>query len=506
MQTAAIAEVLKPDVIRAAQEPEAKDVPAPKPIENSPPPIAIENVPPPNPIEIDLPPKPAATAPLPKPIEKGPSKNAPPPLAESQRADVGMRDTLAEVFQYALDHHPALQMRKYEVEAARARLITARLLPNPELMLQTTSPTDTDGPTELTTRLMFTVPLGPKRAWRSAVAQTAIFEAQKALGRETKTILAEAADAAIEVLYLQEQETLYDQLAKLSVQIAVLQKERFKIAATPYRSAVLAELTAHTLELDTRNTAARLNQAKVRLARALGIADASPPPLAGRLAAESLALPPLPGVLERASRTAPELAQATGAVQESRQQHILERWKAVPDVSLGPRMRSDLSGTPNDRIGARVQVDVPLFDRNQGRIAETAADIQTNCAKYEMLRVATLSDVAALYRELEDVQSRADYYQTQIQPLTAQTETALHDAFEDRAVTAYELTDLFSSLVRMKLSDLELRHEHERLRTRLELLLECPLTDLGGSQPASLPPEPISIPTPPAIPAEEAKP
>ena len=45
-----------------------------------------------------------------------------------------------------------------------------------------------------------------KRAWRTAVAQSGIYEAQMALSRETKTLLTEAADSAIEVLYLQEQE------------------------------------------------------------------------------------------------------------------------------------------------------------------------------------------------------------------------------------------------------------------------------------------------------------
>ena len=432
--------------------------------------------------------------------------NGSPRFAELSQTDAGAQQAIANVLQYALDHHPALRVRKHEVEAAQARLITARLLPNPELMLQTSSPTDTEGPSQLTTRLMFTVPIGPKRALRTAVAQTGIYESQMALGRETKTILTEAADSAIEVLYLQEQEAIYEQLAKLSEQVAIIQKEQFNAAAVPYRNAVLSELTAYNLELERRNTAARLSQAKVRLARAMGIADASPPPVEGRLTAEPLVFSPLPAVLSRAGRTAPELAQSCGAIQESRQQNALERWKAVPDLSIGPRLQNDLSGSPNDRFGGRVQVDVPIFNRNQGNIAETAADIQTNCAKYDMIRVATLNDVASLYRELQDVQSRAEYYRARIQPLAEQTEQALRAAFEDRAVTAYELTDLLGSLARIKLNDLDLRHEHQRLRTRLELLLECPLSAIGGGEVPPLPPESIPLPTPQEMPADSLKP
>jgi outer membrane protein TolC len=129
-----------------------------------------------------------------------------------------------------------------------------------------------------------------------------------------------------------------------------------------------------------------------------------------------------------------------------------------------------------------------------GNIAESAADVQTNCAKYDLIKITTLNDVASLYVELQDTQARAEYYKTSIQPLTERTETALREAFEDRAVTAYELADLLESLARMKLSDLDLRHQHQRLRTRLELLLECPISSLGGGELPAAPPESIPVP------------
>jgi outer membrane protein, heavy metal efflux system len=428
--------------------------------------------------------------------------NAPVRLADLNQVSAGARQTVAGVIQYALEHHPALRVRQHEVEAARARMITARLLPNPELMMQTSSPTDTDGSTDLTTRLMFTIPIGPKRAWRTSAAQSDIFTAQKALSFETKIILAEAADAAIEVLYLQEQSSIYDQLVKLSDQVSIIQKESFKAAIVPYRNAVLSELSAYNLELERRTSASRLNQSKVRLARAMGIPDASPPHVEGQLAVELIALPQLSSVLDRAGQTSPELAQKCGAIQSSRQQHMLERWNALPDISLGPRVQNDLSGEPNNRLGARVQMDLPIFNRNQGNIAEKAAEIQINCATYDLVRVTTLNDVAALYNELQDTQSRAEFYKARIQPLTEQSEQAIETAFQDRTVTAYELTKLMETLSRLKLSDLELRYEHYRLRTRLELLLECPLSSFSEHEASPLPPESISMPIPQDIPAE----
>ena len=88
----------------------------------------------------------------------------------------------------------------------------------------------------------------------------------------------------------------------------------------------------------------------------------------------------------------------------------------MPDIAVGPRLRGDLE-SPEEESLARVEVDLPLFDRNQGHIAEAAADLHANSASNDLMQVATLNDVAAMYLELQDVQSRSDYYRTHVRPL-----------------------------------------------------------------------------------------
>jgi cobalt-zinc-cadmium efflux system outer membrane protein len=413
--------------------------------------------------------------------------------------------TLAGVVQFAIDHHPLLRVRQYEVEAARARLITARLLPNPHLMFEVENPAAANavgsGPPELVARLMFTIPLGPKRELRSAVAQTDIRQTKLAMSREVKQVLAEAADAAVAVLALEEKVALYGRLAALAGEVVTAQKQRFEIAAVPYRNLVLVELSANRIELARQDTIAMLDQAKVRLARAMGLSDGLPPAIEGQLLAEPVRFSPLPAVLARAAAVAPQLAQSRAIVERSDQQLALEKWKAVPDVAVGPRLAGDLASPAPESLAARVEVDLPIFDRNQGHIAEAAADLHANSARNDLVQVATLNDVAALYLELQDVQSRADYYRTHVRPLAGRTETVLREAFQDRAITAYELNDLLESLARMDLNDLELRYQHQRLRTRLEILLECRLSQLDGAETAAAPPEVVPAPPGPLAPA-----
>ena len=100
------------------------------------------------------------------------------------------------------------------------------------------------------------------------------------------------------------------------------------------------------------------------------------------------------------------------------------------------------------------------------------------------------------------MQSRAEYYRQRIKPLLERTEVALCGAFEERAVPAYELTDLLEYIVRMRLHDVTVRYQHERLRTQLEVLLECPLAHVGAVEsPAPTPPAPAEV-----IPAPRPKP
>jgi cobalt-zinc-cadmium efflux system outer membrane protein len=414
---------------------------------------------------------------------------------KSADTDTAAATSIAEVLQFAIIHHPLLQIRAHEVEAARARLVTARLLPNPELTVDAGAVSDEPGAARLNTRLMFKLPIGPKREWRTAAAETAIREKQLGLGRETKTVLMEAADAAIEVLYLEELTAVYGQLSALANRVVQIQKERFTAAAVPYRNVVLVELSASHIELARREALQRLDEAKVRLARAMGLPNGSPPPLAGHLAVESVVFVNLPAVLDRARQVAPELARSQAAVQEGQQQLCLEQWKAVPDLAIGPHLNGDMGAPADERVSARAIMDLPFFDRNQGHIAESAADLQTRCAQRALAEVSTLNDVAALYLELRNVQSQAEYYGAQIKPLIERTEVALREAFEDRAVAAYELTDLMEALARMRLSDVDMRHEHQRLRTRLEVLLECPFARAAAGQ-MPTPPEVLPAPKP----------
>jgi cobalt-zinc-cadmium efflux system outer membrane protein len=426
-------------------------------------------------------PAPASVEPdEPMPFARSPSLQ--PAEATLPRDD--QRMAIDDVLQYALDHHPVLRQRQHEVEIAQAKLVTAGLLPNPQLTFDTDTPTRVAGETQLSGRLMFTVPTGGKRRYGMRAAQAGIQRAQMTVSVETEAVLVAAAETALEVLYLQELSETLGHLSELAAQGAEIQKARFELKAIPFTDKIIAETDAAEIETRRLDTAAKLESARMRLGRTIGINPPRPVAVAGQLAAIPIPDLPLENLLAAAQQTRPELAAARSAITESQWQLALARAKAVPDLQIGPRAQTEI-GTWNDTAGARVQFDLPVFNRNQGGIAESSALVRARCAGLEAVELSTLNDVAAAHAELMPLRSRLDYYEKQIVPLAASTETMILEVYKSRAIEAVQVSDLQQKFARMRLSHLDLRYRYNQLLMRLELFLGRCLSDLPGTPSAS---------------------
>lgn len=328
-------------------------------------------------------------------------------------------------------------------------------------------------------RVMFTVPTGPKLRLAQNAAEKQIQSARWAMSWETKRLLMEAADAALEAAYYQQRCDLELQRATIAEQAVLNQQERFKIRQAAFRDVVAAQLDAGNAELAKRAAEAGLDQSQVRLSRALGRTDVVRPKILNDLSPEPLAAAPLDRVLAQARQTAPQLAQGANNIAAGEYRLSLEQWKAIPDFAIGPRYRYTYSDHSEGELGGRFTTDLPVIDRNQGRIVESAAQLKAEHARYRVTEIAALNDVAAAYLQLGEVQKRWDYFQVKIRPLMEATEATLRESLNDRTMTAGDLIILRDEFAKMRLVELELRQTHVRLRTRLELLLECRLATLA---------------------------
>ena len=405
--------------------------------------------------------------------------------------------TVNEALQYALENHPLLRARQHEVEIARAKLITAGLLPNPQLVLDVDSAhsaTDTLGAMRGGSdvagagRLVFQIPTGGKLRLGKHTAEAGIQRAQCALSVQTEITLLGAAQAALDVLYLQELVLLHGELSALAAKGAEIQSARFELKAIPFSDKIIAETDAAAAEMRRLDTLTRLEGARLRLARAIGMDPPRPVSMSGQLFAASVADVPLARIVAEAARTRPELARARAAVNEAQWQLELARARAVPDIGLGPRFETrrshetDEIGVPRQTdeslVGARFQVDLPIFNRNQGGIAESAAQLRASGARLDVTRLTTLNDVAAAYVELMSLRSHLSYYESQVVPLARQTEAMILEAYAARAIDPIQVSDLQQKFAQMRLSYLALRYRYNQLLLQLEIFLGRRISDL----------------------------
>ncbi|MHB1034594.1 MAG: TolC family protein [Pirellulales bacterium] len=434
---------------------------------------------------------PTPTAPA-KAADRPPAANVKPTGVPPRATTVDQAMTFEQVLQYSLEHHPLLKARQYEVEAARAKLTTAGLLPNPRFVMDSRSPTAKDDPTELTARVMFTVQTAGKRRLAQSVAEADIQRAAVLLSKETERVLMEAVDAANEVLYLQELAVLDAQFSDLAAMSAKMAQEKLKGGGATEVESLLTEVNAVDIESDRLKTINKLEASRLRLARAMGVPELRPVSIQGKLAVEPVPPVPLDAVLATARQRRPDLAEAEAEVVLRRQQLALAYAKARPDFEIGPRFHESFRDT--DSLGVRFEMDLPVFDRNQGGICQRAAQVQSARALADAAELASLGDVAAVYVQLEPLQSRLRYYETDVLPLATRTENVLRDAIAAQTIDPSALSNHLMKLGKMRMDYLELRYLYNHLRMRLELFLGCRLGDLAqettNGQAAATPQEP----------------
>lgn len=412
-------------------------------------------------------------------LDGGEEASVTPPafLPELTDPGAGKPWTMDELLQFTLEHHPSLRARQHEVEIARAKLVTARLLPNPQLVMDTESPVHDADTTDLTGRVTFEIPLGGKRRLRESAARSGVCLARAALSRNTEEVLVEAADAAIEVLYLQELLALRTQQSELASKKAKAESPEFD-RQTPEVNLVdkvQADIGAAAMETRRRDAETLLTTARLRASRAIGL---SPPELLavrGQLVFDSAPLLPLDAVLAAARRSKPELEEVRAALTQSQSQHELAHAEAIPDPEMGPRYQ-DALGEAKDEIGARFNIDLPLFDRNQGGILETAAQVRANRAILDGAELAVLSDMTSAYMELQSIRSTLGFYETRAMQLVDYYEDLLSKPEIRKTISEKQATEILEELLELRVRELELRYRYVRLLGRMQLVLGIQIT------------------------------
>ena len=278
----------------------------------------------------------------------------------------------------ALDHNLGLLAEKYSIPVAEARIVTARLRPNPIVsiggdhldVLGTGYSTDNSGgPSEYSIRTDFVLERGGKRESRIAVAQNVKAVTELLLLNSARSLVLDVQSAFVDVLLAKANlELAKENLASLHTVVGVNEK-RVKLGDLAEVELVRLQLAELQFENTVRQAELRLGTSRSRLHILLGRAKAQPrPDAAGDLQRDILVLA-MNTLQLQAKEQRPDLQAVIRDQARSRSEVLLQLAQGKVDYTVGSeyRRQQGLAGRGNS-MGVFFQTNIPLFNRNQGEI------------------------------------------------------------------------------------------------------------------------------------------
>ena len=314
-----------------------------------------------------------------------------------------------------------LSAARHELLALDGAVQQAGLAPNPSLSMERL---DTRRDTrETTLQLSQPLELGGKRQARVQAAQRGRDGASAELALRHAQVRTDVAVAWFAVLSAQEQLRLAQQASELAQRAAQATGRRVVAGKVSPVEETRAQVAASTVKLDLIRAQSTLATARTRLAALWG----NPSPRFERAdgaMTELSALPALPELAHQRAQLArsPSMQAAQGEIERRRALAQVELSRRTPDVTLSiGSKRSEELGRTQAVFG--VSVPLPLFDRNQGNVLESARRV-------DQARDAAAATARRLESELS--QAREEYEAARRQAL------ALHDEILPGAQSAYD--------------------------------------------------------------------
>lgn len=186
--------------------------------------------------------------------------------------------------------------------------------------------------------------------------------------------------------------------------------------------------------------------------------------------ADLIALRPLPTdtatLLDLAQRQRPRILAALANAEAKNLDLRQERRKAIPDLAVGMTYDRNSNYLP-DYTGLNLGLSLPLFDRQQGRIAHAKATADQAYAELRLERSSVRLEVIRAWRNAQALQQR---YNTTTEGFAEQLDKlsgSLIDNYIKSNLSLLEFTDLFeaynASIIALNDLEADLQNAYEEL-------------------------------------------
>lgn len=344
--------------------------------------------------------------------------------------------TVDQAVAEALQKNLSLMAERANIGIADARILTARLRPNPVLSaagdhmdVLGTGFDDANGggPTEIVVGAEFPIERGGKRERRVDVAERERAVVETRFLDAVRTVKLDVQTAFVGVLLARDNLTLAkDNLATFN-QIVEVNAARVKAGDIAEVELVRSRVAALQYANSVRRAELTLRAAATRLKTLLGRTAGSPPVAAvGDLKREST-VPGLKELQDAALQARPDLRASRLDSERAAAEVRLQLAQAKQDYTIGTEYRRQQVNAKSNSLTVGVSMPLPFFDRNQGEIArsrqeqiqtglrvralevEIAAEVETASNQFEAARGLVESIEGKLLGEARDVRDITDF-------------------------------------------------------------------------------------------------
>lgn len=336
--------------------------------------------------------------------------------------------SLDEVAPRVREHHPALKAARLTVEEARARQLASGRLPNPSLGYDFQNQSAVSPRTGVIS-LDQSFPLTRRLSLEKKRTSQLVIAAELEVADVERRLIAEGKSLAVRLMTLFRQLQLRQQQMELAQKLADFAQGRADAGEVSALDARQVQLNAQKLRVESRLLEAESVTLLGQLKPMLGLRSEEPLSLKGGLPA--LALPVASRWQQRPDY---RLAQTNMATAQTDQQ--LAKAKRIPDVTaglFGAHEMQDVTSTQRERtgfIGFRVSIPLPLWNRNQGEIAEKAASAERARLEAEALAAQIHSETDTARREMATHASIVHETRATLLPLAMQHAAEIQKAYE----------------------------------------------------------------------------
>ena len=299
------------------------------------------------------------------------------------------RVSLEDALQLALRQNPTLRAQQAALASTKAGEITAGLRPNPTMnFLAEQFGGGAASQTQYTVNVGQPIELGGKRQRRIDSARAAIQVASYQLEDVRRQTILQVKSAFAGALIAREQLALAEQNLKTLDDTERIQRIRAEKGDISELELLRIQVQRFTFERDAADARQVLAAARVALRTSAGAANiAEDFEISGELGFKEVSLD-LTVLRRRALDNRPDLRAAEADRERARADHRLARANAWWDIT--PQVEYQRIG-PDNTIGFGLSLPIRIFDRNQGEIARTEAEI----SRVDAVREATALQVLA---------------------------------------------------------------------------------------------------------------